>query len=228
MSRRLASAPADAVHVAGWLDERSNAFAEAMDEVQSRLHRLELEVIQLGVAIAPLYLASARGSLRHVTDCVIHQRGVMRNDAGTSNELCPGASLRLMPLEGREGIGERFARSASGCGRVPEAEAVGHARRPDLGADLLASPEATAVCRGPVGAAMLFDALSRHRWMHGPSSTKWATDVSGAHALVSAIAGGACFPKPGLTSTGGLVDREVADLLAHIGWYRMVSTRMPG
>ena len=210
------------------LDLEAEAFAAALEEVQPLLHRLELQAAQLGLAIAPLYLASARGSLRHALECLLHQRGNGGLEVLMADELCPGTSLRLMPIEGRAGVGERFrvvGRSATpACG----AEIPNWARLPDLAADLFCSREAVALCSGPVGAGLLFDALARHHWLHCTSGTKWATDVSGAHALVLGLTGGAGFPHPNRGATGGLIDREVADLLGCLGWVRMLSPRILG
>lgn len=228
MTRNANAAAGKAVRAEDRFDGRTDALAERIEDVQSRLHRLELETSQLGVAVAPLYLASARGSLRHVTDCLVHHLGGRYADAAMPEELCPGTSLRLLPVAGRDGIGARYKVAARGRKPAPGADVDAWARRPDLGAALLASPEAAAICRGPVGAALMFDALARHRWMHGRSAAKWSTDVSGAHALVSALADGCGFPHPGPTATAGLVDGEVVDLLASLGWLRVVSTRMPG
>jgi len=210
------------------LDPEAEEFAASLEEVQPRLHRLELQAAQLGLAIAPLYLASARGSLRHVLACLLHQRS--HGDLGVSmgDELCPGTSLRLLPMEGRAGVGERFRVVGRSATPAYGAEIPNWARRPDMAADLLSSPEAVALCSGPVGAALLFDALARHCWLHGASGTKWATDVSGAHALVSGLTDGAGFPHPGRGATGGLIDREVADLLGRLGWLRMRSPRILG
>lgn len=224
VARREASSDAEMVDAP---DRAAMDFVALLDDVQPRLHQLELQAVDLGLAVAPLYLASARGSLRHVLACLLHQRGAGRAGGTGDAEICPGTSLRLAPVNGREGVGERVRSVGRRTSPAPGGDVPSWAARPDLGAALLGSNVAVTLCRGPVGAGLLFDALARHRWLHSASGAKWASDVSGAHALVTALAGGAGFPHPGPFATAGLVDREVADLLAGMGWLRMVSTPMP-
>jgi hypothetical protein len=212
----------------GRLDPSSRRFAASIDVVQSELHELELQSQQLGLAIAPLYLASARGSLRHVLACLYHQRGDADRHVAAQGELCPGSSLRLMPVEGRGGIGHRCRLSGRRVVPALGGDVTPWASKPDLGADLMPSSTAREFCRGPIGSALLFDALARHRWMHRTSGSKWSADTSGAQALVSALTAGRGFPLLESTATAGLLDLEVVELLAALGWDRILSTRMPG
>ncbi len=213
---------------AGRLDRPSRRFAASIDLVQSELHELELQSQQLELAIAPLYLASARGSLRQVLGCLYHQRGEGGRRVASEGELCLGSTLRLMPLEGRSGIGQRCRLSGSKVTPAPGGDVSPWASKPDLGADLMVSSAARAFCRGPIGAALLFDALARHRWMHRTSGSKWSADTSGAQALVSALMAGGGFPLLEPSATAGLIDLEVVELLGVLGWERILSTRMPG
>ncbi|WP_394437617.1 hypothetical protein ACGGKE_10445 [Sphingobium naphthae] len=226
MSGRAEKADADMLAMHGRA-RRAQAFATSLEDIHPLLHRLELQAHQLGLAVAPLYLASARGSLRHVHKLLLHQFGPDLSEM-SGRELCPGTSLHLRKIADRDGVGERFLIGQRRMAPAERRETASWAGRPDLGAALLSSAQAANLCDGPVGAGLLFDALARHRWLHRASGAKWSTDVSGAHALVTAMTGGCGFPHPGDGATGGLIDREVAELLSQLGWLRMVSASMPG
>lgn len=219
-------AAGDVVHGVGDFGGRVASFAASLDDMHLRLRRLELEAAELGIAVAPLYLASARGSLRHVAACLAHQVASDQRGRLRGGELCPGTTIHLRSTE-RAGIGDRHVFVSGRARPAPGADGAQRARRPDLGVDVAGSQEAVRLCGGPVGAALLFDALSRHRWLHVSSGTKWSTDRSGAQVLTSIVALGASFPIPGPVATAGLVDRQVADMLADLGWLRLETTRMP-
>jgi hypothetical protein len=203
------------------------ALAASLDALHAPLHMLEIGIGARGVPIAPLYLASARGSLRHVASCLAAHEARTLPPTRRSRELCPGSGIELRASADRPGLGDRRRVVGRRVEPAEGADVSPWARRADLGADLVACGDAAAFCQGPVGAALLFDALARHRWLHHASRSKWSTDISGAHALVSAISAGAGFPLPSPRTCGGLVDREVVELFRTLGWSRILSPQMP-
>lgn len=196
--------------------------------IHGLIHGLELSVADLGIPVAPLYLASARGSLRHVSACIEHDAG-RRSAAGSTEEILPGCGVTLVAQANRSGIAVRARRTSSGWA-VPEplADIPSWAAAPDLGADLVRSPEAASMCAGPVGATLLFCALAHHWWMHRVTGTKWSTDASGARALVAALNDGAGCAMPMSGPAARLIDIGVVYLLETLGWSRLLSLPMPG
>lgn len=199
----------------------------SISAIQPLIHQVELKAADLGIPIAPLYLTSARGSLRHASACVAqHAARAWAN--GEGDEVVLGSGIRLQALENRPAVGQR----CRSVGRRDEPkrglELSSWARRPDLGADLMASPAAKAFCSGPVGSTLLFCALAHHRWLHVSSRTKWSTDLSGARALVAAINDGSSCAIPTSGTLVELIDEEVMELLSALGWSRMLSSAIPG
>lgn len=199
----------------------------ALAVIHRLIHGLELSVADLGIPVAPLYLASARGSLRHVSACIDHD--ARRHGAvGSSDEIVPGSGVTLVAQADRPGVAVRTRRTSRMVVPEPLAEIPSWAAAPDLGADLVASAEAALMCSGPVGATLLFCALAHHWWMHRGTGAKWSTDVSGAYALVAALndGSGCAVPVTGLAAR--LVDAEVVGLLNKLGWSRLLSPPIPG
>jgi hypothetical protein len=190
------------------------------------VHELELRIADLGIPIAPLYLASARGSLRHVSACIEHDAG-RYGATDSSDEIVRGSGVKLVADGNRPGIGNRVRRTPRRTVLEPLAEIAPWAATPDLGADLVASAEAISICAGPVGATLLFCALAHHWWMHRATGAKWSTDVSGAHALIAALNDGAGCAMPVTGTAARLVDAEVLALLDALGWSRLVSPPIP-
>jgi hypothetical protein len=200
----------------------------ALATIHGLIHGLELSVADLGIPVAPLYLASARGSLRRVSACIGHDAG-RHGAVGGAEEILPGSGVTLVAQADRPGVAVRARRASSGSA-VPEplAEIPSWAAAPDLGADLVGSPEAASMCGGPVGATLLFCALAHHWWMHRVTGTKWSTDASGARALVAALNDGAGCAMPLAGPAARLIDVGVVDLLESLGWSRLLSLPMPG
>jgi hypothetical protein len=141
------------------------------------------------------------------------------------DEVVVGSGIYLRPCDGRPGIGERVR--AAGLIDDPGAELQPRPVVPDLGADLVRSPEAKSICGGPVGATLMFAALAHHRWFHLRTRRKWSTDVSGARTLVAALTAGAGFDMPADGAVAQMVDARVVDVLAGLGWKRLVTPAMP-
>lgn len=194
--------------------------------VQSLIHELELVAVDRGVPVAPLYLASARGSLRYVSACI--GRYVSCSPDAVRDEIVLGSGILLRASDHRAGVGTRARADAGGLADHASAELQRRSARPDLGAHLLRSVEASALCGGPVGATLMFAALAHQRWLHLPTRTKWSTDVSGARALVAALTDGAGFDMPTAGAPTRLVDALVVDLLGALGWTRLLTPAMPG
>lgn len=195
--------------------------------IHGLIHGLELSVADLGIPVAPLYLASARGSLRHVSACIEHD--ARRHGAVESpDEIVPGSGVTLVAQSDRPGVAVRARRTSGRTGPEPLAEISSWAAAPDLGADLVRSPEAASMCAGPVGATLLFCALAHHWWMHRVTGTKWSTDASGARALVAALNDGSGCAMPVAGPAARLVDARVVGLLETLGWSRLLSLPMPG
>lgn len=201
-------------------------FETSLAAVHSLIHELELDAIGLGVPVAPLYLASARGSLRHVSACIgqhaAHSPNFIRD------EIVAGSGILLRASANHAGVGIRSRAEGARLSDAPGAELQPRPARADLGADLLRSAQASALCSGLVGATLMFAALAHHRWLHKPTRTKWSTDTSGARALVAALTDGAGFDMPTAGAAARLVDALVVDLLASLGWVRMLTPAMPG
>jgi hypothetical protein len=203
------------------------AFAVAVDELHPAIHRLELQADDLGIAVAPLYLVPARGSLRHVLDCLVDQRGGPMDSARLSVELYAGTALHLGAIEDRQGVGERMRM----VGRKPVIAARGRTLLRERMLRTLATTSSPRQIRRTYVADRLAPPSSATLWhaivgCTGKPAGK-GRPIYRARALVSAVSGGAGFPLLGPLTTGGLVDREVADLLKGIGWLRLVSPRMP-
>ena len=223
----------DGVNAAGIRTGEPGAPACPSSDIESTLatvhrliHGLELGVADLGIPVAPLYLASARGSLRHVSACIEHD--VHRYGAtGETDEVVPGSGVILVAQAGRPGVAVRARRASCGAVIEPMAEIPPWAAAPDLGADLVASTDAAAMCVGPLGATLLFCALAHHWWMHRATGARWSTDVSGARALVAALNGGSGCAVPVTGPAARLVDGEVVGLFDALGWSRLLSPPMP-
>ena len=199
----------------------------AIGSLHPLLHDLELKVAALGIPVAPLYIASARGSLRHVSACIGHFATRPRAVAD-HGEVILGSGIGFAADARRSGLGIRTRFRGRSTMPALGAELPSWAAMSDLGADLFGSPEARSLCEGPIGATLLFCALAHHQWLHIASGAKWSTDRSGARALVAALNSGAGCTMPAVGLMTRLVDVEVVDMLAAMGWARLISPRMPG
>lgn len=204
-------------------------LGEALAALHPLIHALELRITDIGVPIALSYLASARGSLRHVAACLTHHASrPCGGEQPIIGEVVPGSDIVLKPEPHRPGVATRARVSPRGARKAPGAEMPRWAAVPDLGAALITSPAAAAMCSGPVGSTLLFCALAHHRWMHLATGAKWSTDLAGAAALVKAMndGSGCSIIVSGIAACA--IDREVLEVLSDLGWARITSPAMPG
>lgn len=91
---------------------------------------------------------------------------------------------------------------------------------PDLGREILESGTARAIVQGPVGAALLFDALANFPWFYPATATRWTAGVAAARSLIAALAEGrAPLALHGMLAARH-VDRDVLAMIESLGWRR--------
>ena len=200
-------------------------IADALEALHPLIHAVEVGLSGLGVPVAPLYLASARGSLHHAARYISRHCSTYGRQAG--EEIVEGSGISLQSCAKRHWVGVRHQQVGSTLVEDPVAELPPRAASPNLASALIRSNAADELCAGPVGAMLLADALADERWLHLASGTKWSTDAAGARVLVSAISGGRSFPGRPAGIRHRMIDREVLSLLTSLGWSRLVSPEIP-
>jgi hypothetical protein len=181
---------------------------------------------------AAIYVDAAIRSMRHARAWLIRRdarrwRPSVRSDGWWRMTFSDGMPTSVLLradadtglwIRGVEEEGAAVARTGAEVEwRQPQAR--------DLGAELLSCPSARAMAAGPVGAALLMDALAHQTWFLPDDARRWASGVTGARAIVGALAEGAFVgaPAPGLSGLG--VDRDALRIIEALGWRRDPAAR---
>ena len=98
---------------------------------------------------------------------------------------------------------------------------------PSLAADLLRTGALAELATGPVGAALLVQALADGSWYHLGSLSRWFMDAGRARALVDAAAGRAAG-RPTRGRLAGTLDRTVLARIEALGWRHVPTPPIPG
>lgn len=163
--------------------------------------------------MAVVYLEGARGCLHHARESMLHYMRQVGEDW----------SLRLTGDATIAGeTGRRLCRVETLPGWKDEILPTS----PDLGSDVFASPEMRTGARGRLYAAMLTAALADHAWLHLATGKSWATDRSGAVALVGALSDGRPIDVLTVEQLSGSLDETVVRQIAVLGWRRLRSPQL--
>lgn len=202
-------------------------LSEAISDAQDRLAQCSQLAKALNLPGACVFIEGGRGNLRHAAT-ELHwaiSQGSVRGGLIRLREF--GIGLRRS--EEKRGIAVRQRLAADGSAEdASTADGEEGAPLPNLVIDLLNDEAVSQAARRPVFAALLANALSSHTWLHRGSRTIWSEGAGGARMAAAILAGGRHFPDLSHADLGGIVDGEVADLLARCGWVRLDSPVPPG
>lgn len=187
-----------------------DAFEEALSAIDALRRRLRDGPAPLAV----VYVEGARGALHHAREAAL------RADLGSGYV----GSLRVAAIDVPVGVTSSLCSADLPAGWEDEVAPA----RPDLGADLLASEAFHDMSCGTYLGGMLATALAHHAWLHMESGEVWATDRSGAAALVDALSHGRVRAAFSYGDTLGALEARVVTALAGIGWRRFRSPRYEG
>ena len=189
----------------------AGGFAETDAGIAAILSSVDLlrRAVAHGVSpLAEVYLEGARGNLHHAREALLYGADTLTADLRGVRVVrdTQGALCRLELPDG-------WADEA-------------HPARPDLGADLLSSPDVARLSSGWLMGGMLVSALADHAWLHLATGTSWATDRSGALALVAALGGGRPVADLRYAELAGTLEVGLVRTLAGLGWRRLRSPRL--
>lgn len=184
-----------------------------LDGILSRIDQVRRLLAGGDAPLAEVYLEGARGNLQHARSAVI--RRLRANGCQWTVELGSGAKISVIG-------GERICRLVRPKGWRDEMLPP----RADLGADLIRSEMFRSRASGRWAAAMLAAALADHSWLHVASGTEWATDRSGALALVSALSGGRPVDMLAVEDLDGALEEGLLRDMAALGWRRLTTPRL--
>lgn len=201
---------ADSVDVAGQARDPSLLMTE---QVLSTVDLLRRRLEGGAAPMAVVYLEGARGCLHHARESMLHY---MRRAGEDWSMRLPGGATIVGET------GRRLCRVET----PPDWQDEVLPTSPDLGSDLFASQEMREGARGRLFCAMLAAALADHTWLHLPTGSSWATDRSGAVALVGALAGGRPIDFLTVDQLSGSLDETIVRQIAGLGWRRLRSPRL--
>ena len=112
-------------------------LADALEALHPLIHAVEVGLAGLGVPVAPLYLASARGSLRHAAQYISRHRSTYYPQV--AEEIVDGSGISLRPVADRSWVGVRHRQVGLTLVEDSVAELPPRARLPQpcVGADPL-------------------------------------------------------------------------------------------
>lgn len=196
-----------------------------IESITEDLHDVASSVSDRGLNLARTYVSAAITSLRFARSALlIAEQGAPDRPSGDGAARLTFADgmptpIFLVPTGAVHG---RAIWNGSAFEERPNAECeLPRLRAADLGADVITSPAARSFAAGPVGAALLADALGSRSWKHPSTPHIWSASRIAARTIVTALAGCSISPLADHLS-GKVLDREVLLLIEGLGWRRHV------
>lgn len=207
----------------GSISDLLNGF----DAPMRALGELRTAAEDAGCSYAAVFIEGARGALRRAFAAAAKYDPLPVATVEDGDILLLGVeniAVRVRqgtPLVERGRIVED--RTSSSFLIDPNADAVPAGQTPGLVHDLLGDPSITELCSRPAFAGLLAAALGHHRWMHLGSGRMESLDPPFAKCAVSLLSGGGNFPSWPTRWAGRILDVQVCEQLARLGWRRVVS-----
>lgn len=191
-----------------------------IDELVAGCSGLARELSRIGEGSAATYAEAAGISLR-VAARAHRACAPVRRDRAAGAAVPDGLGVLASDRQARvlAAAGEGVLLHRHGADGAPYAVADLTASRrvaPDLGVDLVAGA-GRALCDGPVGAALLADALGRWLWIHEASRRSWETTPEGARRIVAMLSNGR-RPADLSAVIDGRVDAATLEAIQSAGW----------
>ncbi len=181
--------------------------------LEATLSSLDRMRRSLGGGEAPMsvvYLEAARGCLHHAREALLNY---MRHEGEAWSSMMSGGAT----LVGTSG--QRLCTLKAPAGWEDERQPA----TADLGSDLFGSAEIRDDAGRRMFGAMLACALADHAWLHTATGASWATDRSGAVALVGALSGGRPVDVIAVETLSGALEETLVRRIADLGWRRLRS-----